>query len=168
MLAFVSSLIDRPRKLAGVSKSKVVPISHLVQMLGGSEMHTGAALDGVPQDMSEPEVCSVPDASSCVVLPWKQDTAWFASDLSVSGPGGIGADELQPFEPCSRRILGRVLTKARNMGFVADFGTEAEFFVLKDCEVRPVRSLLAAQGHSHVCLGMTGAGRERWFRATEF
>jgi glutamine synthetase len=116
----------------GVSKSKVVPIAHLDNMMGGSEMYTGAALEGVPQDMSEPEICSVPDPASCIVLPWAQDTAWFASDLSISGPGGIGADELQPFEPCSRRVLGRVLAKASSMGFVVDMGTEAEFFVLKD------------------------------------
>lgn len=83
----------------GVSKSKVVPLSHMLSMMGGSEMYTGAALDGVvrpplpntlslspltpppnpatlhtctiqPQDMSDPEICSIPDAASCVVLPW--------------------------------------------------------------------------------------------------
>ncbi len=69
-------------------------------------------------------MCSIPDASSCVVLPWQPDTAWFASDLSVLGAG--------EFEACSRRILGRTLKKAAEMGFQADFGTEAEFFVLKD------------------------------------
>ena len=31
----------------GVSKSKVVPLSHMMNMMGGSEMYTGAALDGV-------------------------------------------------------------------------------------------------------------------------
>ena len=31
----------------GVSKSKVVPLSHMMNMMGGSEMFTGAALDGV-------------------------------------------------------------------------------------------------------------------------
>ena len=31
----------------GVSKSKVVPLSHMIGMMGGSEMYTGAALDGV-------------------------------------------------------------------------------------------------------------------------
>ena len=73
--------------------------------------------------MSDPEICSIPDASSCVVLPWEPDTAWFASDLSVTGPNG------GEFESCSRRILKRTLSKANEMGFAADFGTEAEFFV---------------------------------------
>jgi hypothetical protein len=31
----------------GISKSKVVPLSHMMNMMGGSEMFTGAALDGV-------------------------------------------------------------------------------------------------------------------------
>ncbi|OKR09119.1 hypothetical protein BH588_06615, partial [Pseudomonas aeruginosa] len=33
----------------GVIKGKFVPIAHLGQMLRGSELYTGAALDGVPQ-----------------------------------------------------------------------------------------------------------------------
>lgn len=31
----------------GIPKSKVVPLSHMLNMMGGSEMFTGAALDGV-------------------------------------------------------------------------------------------------------------------------
>ena len=33
----------------GVIKGKFVPLAHLGQMLRGSELYTGAALDGVPQ-----------------------------------------------------------------------------------------------------------------------
>ena len=40
----------------GVSKTKMVPLSHLDQMMEGSELYTGAALDGVPQDVSDEEV----------------------------------------------------------------------------------------------------------------
>ena len=35
----------------GVSKSKFVPIAHFDRMMNGSELCTGAALDGVPQDV---------------------------------------------------------------------------------------------------------------------
>jgi glutamine synthetase len=44
-----SSYVD----LHGVPKGKMVPIDHLEQMMAGSELYTGAALDGVPQDVSE-------------------------------------------------------------------------------------------------------------------
>ena len=40
----------------GVSKSKFVPIEHFDRMMNGSELCTGAALDGVPQDVSDWEV----------------------------------------------------------------------------------------------------------------
>lgn len=107
----------------GVPKSKMVPIDHLEQMSAGSELFTGAALDGVPQDVSEEEVASHPDLSSCRVLPWQPDVAWFASNLWCEG---------KPFEPCSRNILQRVTARAASMGYGMNLGMEAEFFVLED------------------------------------
>ena len=68
----------------GVSKSKFVPIEHFDRMMNGSELCTGAALDGVPQDVSDEEVSSRPDPESVIILPWRKDTAWFASDLWLS------------------------------------------------------------------------------------
>ena len=107
----------------GVSKSKVVPTSHYERMLGGSELCTGAAVDGVPQEVSDEEISAHPDPASCVILPWRRDTAWFASNLWCEG---------KPFEPCSRNILGRVLAQGRQMGFGVNAGIEAEFYVLRD------------------------------------
>ena len=107
----------------GVSKSKVVPTSHYMRMLGGSELCTGAAVDGVPQDVSDEEISAHPDPASCTILPWRPDTAWFASDLWCEG---------KPFEPCSRNILGRVLADAASMGYGVNAGIEAEFYVLQD------------------------------------
>ncbi len=69
----------------GVSKTKMVPIAHLEQMMGGSELFTGAALDGVPQQVNDDEVAAIPDPESCTVLPWDNGVAWFASDLWLGG-----------------------------------------------------------------------------------
>ena len=107
----------------GVSKSKMVPIDHYDQMLAGSELCTGAALDGVPQEIHDEEVSAHPDAASCIIPPWRSDLAWFASDLWCQG---------RPFEACSRNILKRALAKANGLGFGLNFGIEAEFFVLRD------------------------------------
>ncbi|MGE0876410.1 MAG: type III glutamate--ammonia ligase [Burkholderiales bacterium] len=107
----------------GRSKCKVVPVEHAAQMLNGSELFTGAALDGVPQAVNDDEVAAVPDPSSLTILPWKRDTAWFASDLWLRNA---------PFEACSRQILRRVLTRCHAMGFDFNLGIETEFFVLKD------------------------------------
>ena len=111
--------------LHGVSKSKMVPVDHYDRMLTGSELCTGAALDGVPQEVSEEEVASHPDPKSCRVLPWNREVAWFASDLWCKG---------QPFDACSRNILQRATAKAAAMGYTMNLGMEAEFFVLQDTE----------------------------------
>ena len=109
----------------GVSKSKFVPIDHLQRMMQGSELCTGAALDGVPQDVSDEEVSPRPDPESVMVLPWRPEVAWFASDLYCEG---------KKFEPCSRNIFKKVLTQATEMGYKFNFGIEPEFFLLKDTE----------------------------------
>ena len=109
----------------GVPKSKVVPISHFDRMMSGSELCTGAALDGVPQDVSDEEVAAHPDPESAIILPWQSDIAWFASDLWCEG---------KPFEPCSRHIFKNILSRAENMGYKFNFGIEPEFFLLKQSE----------------------------------
>lgn len=109
----------------GASKSKMVPIAHFDRMMGGSELFTGAALDGVPQDIADDEVGSHPDPASCMIQPWQRDTAWFASDLWCAG---------ELFEPCSRNILKRVLAQAEEMGLGFNLGMEAEFFVFREEE----------------------------------
>ena len=115
----LASFVD----IHGMSKGKVVPLHHLDQMMQGSELFTGAALDGVPQEVSDEEVAAMPDPGSVTILPWNSEIAWFASDLYLSG---------KPFEACSRSILKRVLHQAEAMGFTFNLGIETEFFILKD------------------------------------
>ena len=107
----------------GVCKSKMVPVSHLDRMMGGSELCTGAALDGVPQDVSDEEVSPHPDPASVIVCPWQPDVAWFASDLYCEG---------EVFEPCSRQIFKSVLNDAKAMGYQFNFGIEPELFLLRE------------------------------------
>jgi glutamine synthetase len=109
--------------LHGVSKSKIVPIDHWDQMFQGSELFTGAALDGVPQAVNDEEVAAHPDAATGVICPWRPEVAWFASDLWLKG---------QPFPACSRVILKRQMAAAAKLGYVFNLGIETEFFVLKD------------------------------------
>jgi glutamine synthetase len=115
----LSSYVD----LHGMCKAKMVPINHLGQMMKGSELFTGAALDGVPQDVSDEEVAAMPDPKSVTILPWNSEVAWFASDLYLKG---------QPFAACCRTILKNVLDQAAAMGYIFNLGIETEFFILKD------------------------------------
>jgi len=117
----LASFVD----IHGMCKAKSVPLSHFEQMMAGSELFTGAALDGVPQDVSDEEVAAHPDFNSVTILPWKPEVAWFASDLYLQG---------KPFEACCRGILKRVLAEATGMGFTFNLGIETEFFVLKETQ----------------------------------
>ena len=113
----------------GVSKTKMVPITHLEQMMGGSELFTGAALDGVPQQVNDDEVAALPDPGSCTVLPWDSGVAWFASDLWLGGA---------PFRACSRGILKSQVAAAAKLGYKMHLGMEAEFYVLTESAAQPI------------------------------
>jgi glutamine synthetase len=99
-----------------------VPIDHLKNMLAGSELFTGAALEGVPQEVNEDEVAALPDPAAATILPWKPNFAWFPSDLYLRD---------QPFEACSRQILKRVLSRLDASDMIFNLGIETEFFVLR-------------------------------------
>ncbi|MBE9136213.1 type III glutamate--ammonia ligase [Nodosilinea sp. LEGE 07088] len=117
----LASFVD----IHGLCKGKVVPLSHFDRMMQGSELFTGAALDGVPQEINDDEVGTMPDPASATVLPWNPEVVWFASDLHLGG---------QPFEACCRTILKRTLDQAAAMGYRFNLGIETEFFILKDTE----------------------------------
>ena len=109
----------------GAIKGKFVPLNHLDRMMKGSELYTGAALDGVPQDINDDEVAAMPDAASATQCTWNRQLAWFASDLHLNG---------EPFQACSRHILKRQLAAAAELGFSFNLGIETEFFLFKDTE----------------------------------
>ena len=107
----------------GVSKSKMVPLEHFDRAMAGSELCTGAAVEGVPQSIHDEEIAAHPDPASCTIQPWMPEVAWFASNLHCEG---------RPFEACSRNILGRVVERAAARGLGMNLGVEAEFFVFRD------------------------------------
>ncbi|WP_431236599.1 type III glutamate--ammonia ligase [Mycolicibacterium aichiense] len=107
----------------GKPKAKMVPLGHLEQAANGSEMFTGAALDGVPQDVNDDEVAPHPDLAAAIVMPFNREIAWFPGDLWVGD---------SPFESCSRQILKRVTAEAARLGYTFNLGIETEFFLLSD------------------------------------
>jgi glutamine synthetase len=115
--------------LHGKTKAKMVPLDHLAHAVTGSELFTGAALDGVPQQVSDEEVSAHPDLTAGIIMPWQPDVVWLPSDLWLAGA---------PFEACSRQILKRVLADAATDGYGFQLGIETEFFVLRDDSGEPV------------------------------
>lgn len=131
----------------GMCKAKAVPLSHFGQMMKGSELFTGAALDGVPQAVCDEEVSAHPDPHSATVLPWNSEIAWFASDLYLKG---------EPFSACSRGILKRALNQAAAMGFGFNLGIETEFFILKDGENGKAIPISDRDNLAKPCYDLTG------------
>lgn len=115
----MASFVD----IHGMCKGKVVPMHHFDRMMQGSELFTGAALDGVPQQINDDEVGTLPDPNSATILPWNSEVVWFASDLHLVG---------EPFKACCRTILKNTLKQAAEMGYQFNLGIETEFFIFKE------------------------------------
>lgn len=109
----------------GVPKAKVVPISHLSQMAGGSERYTGYALDGLGQAPNDDEITSVPDLDRAVQLPWEPKIAWIPADNYFKG---------EPYPLNTRVALKKQLAAAAAMGFGMNLGIECEVFLLKQSD----------------------------------
>ncbi len=105
----------------GVPKAKAVPISHLEQMMGGSELFTGFALDGLGQGPNEDEIAAAPDPDSLIILPWQKDVAWFSAGNSFHG---------EPYPLSTRVLLQKQLARAAKLGYGFNVGIEGEIYVL--------------------------------------
>ena len=88
----LSSYVD----IHGIPKGKVVPIAHFDRMMRGSELFTGAALDGLGQGPHDDELALHPDPDAVTVLPWRPNVAW--------APGNLRYHD-QPWHMCSRTVL---------------------------------------------------------------
>jgi glutamine synthetase len=108
----------------GRSKSKVVPISHLPNLLAGSERYTPRGMGDLGRmTPTEDECVAVPDADTLTVCPWDRRFVWLAADLWYGGK--------EPFAHCTRSILKRQLDVAAEAGFELNLGVETELFVFK-------------------------------------
>ncbi|MDQ1423639.1 MAG: glutamine synthetase [Acidimicrobiaceae bacterium] len=116
----VGSFID----VMGRAKSKVVPISHLPNLLAGSERYTPRGMGDLGQmTPNEDECVAMPDAATLRICPWDRRFAWFAADLLYGGQ--------VPFDHCTRSILKRQVASAADQGLALNLGVEVEFFVFK-------------------------------------
>ncbi|MGH6954944.1 MAG: hypothetical protein ACREGL_12210, partial [Alphaproteobacteria bacterium] len=59
----------------GLAKAKAVPIDHFERMMRGSELFTGAALDGLGQGPQDDELAIHPDPRAVTQLPWRPEVA---------------------------------------------------------------------------------------------
>jgi glutamine synthetase len=108
--------------ITGRSKSKVVPVAHLPNLLAGSERYTPRGMGDLGRmTPNEDECVAMPDVSTLRICPWDRTWAWMAADLLYGGT--------EPFALCARSILKRQLAAAAAEGLGFNLGVETELFV---------------------------------------
>lgn len=108
--------------LHGVGKGKVVPIEHFAEMMRGSELFTGAAIDGLGQGPADDEISPWPDLDRIMIMPHRPEVAVALGHLHYGG---------QPWPMCSRNVLQRAIDRAAAMGYTFNLGIETEFYLVK-------------------------------------
>ena len=106
----------------GIAKAKAVPISHFPRMMRGSELFTGAALDGLGQGPQDDELAVHPDPSAVTQLPWRPSVAW--------APGNLKFHD-EPWPMCSRTVLARQVERAAALGLRFNLGIECEVYLVR-------------------------------------
>ena len=108
--------------ITGRSKSKVVPIGHLPNLLAGSERYTPRGMGDLGRmTPTEDECVAQPDVATLRICPWDRRMAWTAADLLYGGT--------EPFALCTRSVLKKQLAAAAAEGLVFNLGVETELFV---------------------------------------
>jgi glutamine synthetase len=106
----------------GIPKCKSVPIAHLERALRGSELFTGAALEGIGQETHEDELALHPDISAITQLPWMPTVAWMPGNLKFHD---------DPWPMCTRTVLQQQIDRAAKLGFRFNLGIECEFYLVR-------------------------------------
>jgi glutamine synthetase len=115
---FLCSFVE----MAGASKAKVVPATHLEDMAQAGAGFAGFAAGEIGQGPHDPDMLSIPDLNSLTIVPWRPNMAWVAGNVHVNGAAW-------PY--CPRTILQRQLRQAHQKGYRFNVGVEAEFMLLK-------------------------------------
>jgi glutamine synthetase len=105
----------------GVPKAKAVPIEHFTRMMRGSELFTGAAIDGLGQGPADDELSVWPDVGAITQLPWEPTVAW--------APGQLHFHD-EPYPMDSRTVLRRQIDRLAEHGLQFNLGIETEFFLV--------------------------------------
>lgn len=106
----------------GIPKAKSVPIEHFERMMRGSELFTGAALDGLGQRPNDDELAVHPDPRAITILPWRPEVAW--------APGHLRFHD-EPWPMCSRNVLQRQIERLARHELIFNLGVECEIFLVQ-------------------------------------
>jgi glutamine synthetase len=122
--AGVHTLLAQFTDLHGVAKGKLVPLTHLDELLTDGAGFAGPSIagTGLPRTGPRAEYYARGVASSATVLPWMPGVARIVCDGFVNG---------QPFDACPRQVLKRATARLAERGWHLRTGIEPEFFLLR-------------------------------------
>jgi glutamine synthetase len=108
----------------GFMKNIAIPRSQINKALDGMMMFDGSSIDGFAR-IEESDMYLTPDYNTFCILPWRNKDGVAAARIICD----IHKSDGSPFEGCPRVNLKRVLAQAKEMGYLMNVGTEAEFFL---------------------------------------
>jgi glutamine synthetase len=115
---FFAQFVD----MYGRPSAKLVPAENLESLIEEGAGFAGFAAGEIGQLPSDPDIAAMPDLDSLTLVPWQQNLARFACDVTVEG---------EPWPYCPRTILRNVLARAKALGYEFKFGIELEYFLVR-------------------------------------
>lgn len=117
----------------------------------------GFAAGEIGQQPSDPDIAAIPDLASYTPVPWQQNLARFACDVTVEG---------EDWAYCPRTILRRMLARAREKGFEFKMGLELEYFLVTQREDGSIEIADPYDTLDKPCYDMAGLTRRYDFLTT--
>src|SRR5438093_1570398 len=115
---FFAQFVD----LYGRPSAKLVPAENLASLVDEGAGFAGFAAGEIGQLPSDPDIAAMPDLDSLTLVPWQQNLARFACDVTVEG---------EPWPYCPRTILRNQLARAKELGYDFKIGLELEYFLIQ-------------------------------------
>ncbi len=109
----------------GLPKNMSIHVHQLEKALNNEIMLDGSSIAGF-RTIETSDMFFFPDLSTFKVMPWTEGDRKVARLIcDIHNPDGT------PFEGCPRTNLKRVLSQARDLGYVYNQGPELEFFLFE-------------------------------------
>jgi glutamine synthetase len=150
---FFAQFVD----MYGRPSAKLVPAANLDDLVTDGAGFAGFAAGEIGQMPSDPDIAAMPDLNSLTLVPWQQNLARFACDVTVEG---------EPWPYCPRTILRNQLARAKELGYDYKIGLELEYFLVQRREDGSIEIADAADTLDKPCYDMAGLTRRYDFLTT--
>src|SRR5258706_475580 len=150
---FFAQFVD----MYGRPSAKLVPAANLDSLVTEGAGFAGFAAGEIGQMPSDPDIAAIPDLDSFTLVPWQQNLARFACDVTVEG---------EPWPYCPRTILRNQIARAKELGYDFKIGIELEYFLINRNEDGSIQIADSQDTLDKPCYDMAGLTRRYDFLTT--